>query len=183
MLEAGSGQVSGPHLPPEELLAPSVARSDFGDWIQPEAIESPDVLRLSAFLQLPSVLQSLIARAPESTGRTAIVLTNIDGLPIDALENAFGRSEAHETLRREGVLLVVTFRGSPSDALRTPFDRIYRIDGRRDQSWREATVTVERGEGRDGLNPGRSLGERLPWLGLSGSEAESPSVIPRHRLR
>ncbi|MCI4343336.1 MAG: hypothetical protein L3J92_04375 [Thermoplasmata archaeon] len=183
VLEEGSGQGSGPRVPAEELLPPGAVQSDFRDWLELDASDSEAVLRLSAFLRLPSVLQLLIARAPEPAGRVAIVLTNVDALPIPALENALGQPEAHDTMRREGVLLFVTFRGSPSVALRTPFDRIYRIEGHRGQMWQEATVTVERGEGADGLSPGRSLGERLPWLGLSGSAVETPVAIPRHRLR
>jgi hypothetical protein len=179
----GSGPSEGWRVPTQELLPPTFAEEDLKQWLLPEPPDQALVDRLGAYLRLPSVLQWLVSRAPEPGGRSAIVLTNLDALPVPAVEHALGPEQTHSTLRQEGVTMLVTYRGAPSDSLRRAFDRIYRVEGRADQLWQEALVTRERGEGPDGMAPGRSLGERLPWLGLSGSQAEPPHGIPPHRLR
>jgi hypothetical protein len=183
VLEVGSGQPEGMRVPAKELFPPTIQADHQLRWLLRDPPDRDLVARLEAFIHLPSILQGLVARAPEPDGRSAIVLTNLDALPITDLERALATDATHATLHREGVTMFVTFRGTPSDPVRDSFDRIYRVEGRPDQAWQEAVVSLERGEGPDGMASGRSLGERLPWLGLSGSPAEPPPRIRSHRLR
>jgi hypothetical protein len=183
VLAEGSGQDPGWHVPPGDLDPPGISLEGLRHWLHSEAADIAARLRLEAYLRLPSILQQIVSQAPEPGGRSAIILTNVDALPPPGLESALGEPGTHATLRREGVSMFVTFRGSPPAALQVPFDRIYRIDGQPQQVWQEARVTVERGGGPDELASSRSLSDQLAWLASPGDEAESPHGIPHHRLR
>lgn len=181
VLEASSGTVEDGAIRPEELLPPASGAESVAHWLLQDPLAADAGSRLDSYLKLPSLLQRLISRSTAPSGRAVVVLTNLDGLPGWAVDRAFGAPEVHATLRREGVFLVVTVRGQPSDAIRARFDRIYRIDAGAEEAWPDARVTSERGGADDGLPPGRRLGERLPWLGLSGTPLKGS--IAGHRLR
>ncbi len=176
---------SGPelHVRVEDLLPPGDEAHSISTWLIRDPLSTEAVARLAAYLRLPSLLQRMVSRVMSRNARAVLVLTNVDGLPGPTAEVALASTEVHATLRREGVTMIVTFRGTPSNALRSAFDRVYRVDGRVEQPWQEARATLERGEPGDGFPAGELLGRRLPLLGLSGSPAEGSESIPGHRLR
>ncbi|MCI4372602.1 MAG: hypothetical protein L3K02_03030 [Thermoplasmata archaeon] len=183
VLEASSDTPREPSVRAEDLLAPTGAVGGLSTWLVRDPLSAEAAGRLAAYLRLPSLLQRMVSRVMTINARAVLVLTNVDALAIPTVERALGSAEVHETLHREGVTLLVTFRGTPSDLLRAPFERIYRVDGHPGQVWQDAPVTLERGESGDGFPPGAPLGRRLPGLGLTGTPAEGQSPIAGHRLR
>jgi hypothetical protein len=183
VLEESSETTPDPHVRAEELLPPGDGMRAMSAWLVREPLSAEAAARLAAYLRLPSLLQRMVSRVLAANARAVVVLTNVDALPGPTAEVALAAADVRETLRREGVTLVVTFRGTPSNALRTAFDRVYRVEGRDEQAWQEARVTLERGEPDDGLPAGELLGRRLPGLGRSGTPVEGQDAIPGHRLR
>jgi hypothetical protein len=178
---AETGRESG--VRSEDLLPPHDGGPPLSEWLVSDSLATDTRMRLAAYLRLPSLLQRMVSRVTTINARAVLLLTNVDALPGPAVERALGSDEVHETLHRESVTVVVTFRGEPSDRLSAPFDRVYRVEGRPDQVWQDARVTLVRGEPGDGFPAGESLGRRLPGLGLLGSPVEGQPPIPGHRLR
>jgi hypothetical protein len=183
VLEESSELGRDPHVRVEDLLPPGETASTMSTWLVRDPLAAEAAARLAAYLRLPSLLQRMVSRVMAANAQAVLVFTNVDALSSSVVERALGSVEVHETLHREGVTLIVTFRGTPSDLLQAPFDQVYRVDGQPDQVWQDARVTLERGEPGDGFPPGETLGRRLPWLGLSGSPVEGQRPIPGHRLR
>jgi hypothetical protein len=183
VLEEGSEASYAPRVVPDDLLPAHVDDGGIGAWLVRDPAGTETAARLAAYLRLPSVIQRMVARTVSSNARAVLVLTNVDALPGISVDRSLGPIETHETLHREGVTLLVTFRGNPTNILRAPFDRVYRVDGRADLPWQEARVAIERGGPDDGLASGETLGTRLPWLGLSGSPLGDQRPHPHHRLR
>ncbi|MGA8274797.1 MAG: hypothetical protein WB789_09770 [Thermoplasmata archaeon] len=183
VLEESSETRHDPPIRAEDLLPPGDGVSAMSTWLVRDPLAAEATARLAAYLRLPSLLQRMVSRVMAANARAVLVLTNVDALPDSLVERALGSVEVHETLHREGVTLIVAFRGTPTDVLRAPFERVYRVEGRPDQVWQEARVTLERGESGDGFSPGESLGRRLPWLDLSGNPVDGQHSIPGHRLR
>jgi hypothetical protein len=183
ILEENSESRPDPPARAEELLPPGDGVRSMSTWLVRDPLAVEAAARLSAYLRLPPLLQRMISRVLSVNAQAVLVFTNLDALPDSTVERSLGSVDVHETLHREGVTLIVTFRGAPGARLRAPFDRIYRVEGRVDRPWQEAPVTLERGEPADGFPPGETLGRRFPWLGLSGSPADAQRPIPGHRLR
>lgn len=183
VLEESAESASEPTVRPEDLLPPTAGPAAIASWLVRDPLAAEAMARLAAYLRLPAVLQRIVSRVTTVNARAVVVLTNVDALPGPAVERALGLVEVHETLHREGVTLVVTFRGDPSNVLRAPFERVYRVQGHPDQVWQEARVTMERGDPGNAFPPGEALGRRLPWLSLSGSPVTNDVPLRGHRLR
>ena len=123
--------------------------------------------RLIEFVRLPPLLQRLISFAAAGDDPASIVLTNVDGMPDHLLESSLASPSLHEALHHEGVTLFVTYRGTPTPALKGVFDQIYRVEPPRAGSWLHSYVTSERGlETPDLLRP-QTLTEAWTILGLN----------------
>jgi hypothetical protein len=180
VLEESAAAADSSLVRPEDLLPPRTDAGHLAMWLAPDPLSAESGARLAAYLRLPSVLQRMVSRVTSVNARAVVLLTNVDAIPAATRDLALGPAALYETLRREGVCLLVTFRGTPPENFREPFDRIYRVEGRPDQPWQEAWVTPERGEP---ATAGATLGHRYPGLSLSGSPFETDPPIRGHRLR
>jgi hypothetical protein len=100
--------------------------------------------RVLEFLRLPDLLQRLVASGAAGISPSPIVLTNVDRLPDDIVRTSLEDPRTHEALRREGVPLLVTYRGEASPGLRHPFDRVVRVTQGSAPAWTDASVQPER---------------------------------------
>lgn len=149
-----------------DLLAAADWSARLPHLIVPESISHGERLRLHAYLQLPPFLQRLASRTLASAGPGVIVLTNIDALPEPFRQNFLAQPEIHDFLHREGVTLVMTFRGSPSGELERVFDAVYAVDSTRETNWAEARIFRQRGATAPGMPMVGPLKEFLIRLGV-----------------
>jgi hypothetical protein len=160
-LSAGASQLREPRIDPQELSAPPRFAARLSDLVDPESIPSRERIALDDYLRLPRLLQRWIAAWRPEDGPARFLLTNADVLPSAVAQGILARPALHQTLHRERVTLVVTFRGFPSEEVRSGFDRVYRIEGAPGAGWSEALVTEERSPASDGPVPLGRLLRRL----------------------
>jgi hypothetical protein len=167
----------------DELLPPADSARTVSTWLAGDPLAADAAARLAAYLRLPSLLQRIVSRVVSVNAQAVVVLTNVDTVESSTLERTLGSPEVHGTLHREGVTMIVTFRGTPTELFQAPFDRVYRVEGQPEGAWQDARATLTRGEPGDGFSAGETLGRRLPWLGPSGMWVEGQRPIQGHRLR
>ena len=98
-----------------------------------------------AYLGMPVIVQRMVARVLSADGRSMIVLTHLDAIPPNVARDCFARPEIVSTMRREGVSLLATYRGTPPDPLRRAFPRVFHVEGPPRGPWPSARVTAEEG--------------------------------------
>ncbi|MCI4364489.1 MAG: hypothetical protein L3K10_00265 [Thermoplasmata archaeon] len=183
LLAEGSDRSREVPMDLDELRPPPSPEEALSRLVAPDPAPTPLESRLAAFLRLPVLFQRLASRTATPSGRSAIVLTNVDSLPANLMEAALGPLEIHETLHAEGVTLLVTFRGTPPSRLEGVFDQGYRVEAPVGSDWQEARVARARGNPADGLPPSGLLREWLPSLGLTELHldrlGDSPGPRPR----
>ncbi len=177
------GAVAGPSVDVRELSPPSGAAAGIATWLVRDPVAAETAARLAAYLRLPAVLQRIVSRVTSQNARAVVVLTNIDALAGPELDHALGAVEVHETLHREGVTLIVTYRGSPSAILSAPFDRVYHVENDPGLPWRESTVQVERGGPGETTGTEWTLGDRVHEPAPLPAPSDPVGGIPPHRLR
>jgi hypothetical protein len=131
---------------PAEIAPPTPPRRPFSQFFLREPTTRALEDRLGAYLGLPLLLQRMVARLVAPEGHVPLVVTGAEALPARIAQDGLARRHVLMTLRSEGVSLVVTFRGTPSNPFRRAFPRVYRVEEVTGRSWRQARVTVEEGE-------------------------------------
>ena len=127
--------------------------------------------RLEAYLTLPEIFQSLLGRTVSANGEGAMVLTNLDAVPPEVLRKTVELPALHDILHREGVTLLVTYRGSPPSSLDRVFDEVFRVE-RLGKNWPDALLAATRSEQFPGLRAPRPLRDCWSDLGFS------PALLP-----
>jgi hypothetical protein len=122
--------------------------------------------RFTDYLQLPGLLQTLVCRTLSPNGGGAILLTNVDAVSPPTAVRALELPHVHETLHREGVTLLATYRGTAPDRLAQAFNEVFRVEQHIGMSWPEALLAAERGGLLPGLLAPRPLRECWSALGL-----------------
>ena len=100
--------------------------------------------RLLDHLAMPELFQRLAARAISGDGRGVILVANVDTLSDALRANTVEMGRLHRTLHDEGLTVIVTSRGGPSDAVEQEFDRIYRVEVPPNAPWFAGTLTEEK---------------------------------------
>jgi hypothetical protein len=150
---------------PRELELSRARDPENSGLLLPDSLPEPERNRLNEFLTLPPLFQRLLARMISAQGRALIVLTNVDALPSYSQSQGLTGPSVHGVLHREGVTLVVTFRGSPASQFVRVFDEVYAVDTPPHTAWADARVTRERGDPARGTPMAGSLREWLYRLG------------------
>lgn len=127
--------------------------------------------RLQSFLTLPELFQTLLSRTISPEGAGVILLTNVDAVSSAAGRRPLELPELHETLHREGVTLLATYRGTPPESLARAFDEVFRVE-HLGKSWPDALLTAAQGDLLPGRLVSRPLRECWYDLGLS------PGLLP-----
>ena len=129
----------------ESLHEPVGLRRSVSGMIRSETL-SPELRdRLDGFLQFPPLVQRLASALDPAGGHMAILLTGLQVLPERLRSATLGRRDLHESLHREGISLVATFRGAAPGNLTEPFDRVLRVEASAGGRWTDAVVGLERG--------------------------------------
>jgi hypothetical protein len=121
--------------------------------------------RLRAFLSLPELFQTLLGRTVSPKGEGVLLLTNVDSVTPAAARRTLELADVHDTLHREGVTLIVTYRGTPPESLTSAFDEVFRVE-HLGKSWPDALLAATQGELLPGLLAPRPLRECWSALGL-----------------
>jgi hypothetical protein len=127
--------------------------------------------RLKAFLTLPELFQTLLGRTLSPKGEGILLLTNVDAVSPAAVRRTLELPTLHDTLHREGVTLVVTYRGTPPSTLPRAFDEVFQVE-HVGQSWPDALLATAQSHLLPGLVGPRPLRECWPALGLC------PDLLP-----
>jgi hypothetical protein len=127
--------------------------------------------RLKAFLTLPELFQRLLGRTVSPKGEGVILLTNVDAVTPAAARRTLELAGLHDTLHREGVTLLVTYRGTPPGTLANAFDEVFRVE-HFGKSWPDALLAATQGDLLPGLLAPRPLRECWAALGLC------PELLP-----
>lgn len=101
--------------------------------------------RLERYLGLPALLQLMAARSTRPDGTSTIVVLGTEVLGKARLGATMGSVEIHRILRREGISCIVTFEGSPPEAVLPLFDQVYHVVAPSAQDWPRSTVEATRG--------------------------------------
>lgn len=183
LLEGENEEHREPQVDPRDLTAPPPYDAQLSHLVVPETISPGERSQLREYFRLPLLIQRLLSRGRPESERPRLLLTNVDALPPSVAADGLARTEVQALLRREGVLLVVTYRGIPPDPLRHAFERVYRTEGDETAPWADAIVTVEKGGKGETMPSPASLRELLPWLGLAGGPSDGPVAGsgPHHR--
>jgi hypothetical protein len=128
--------------------------------------------RLRAFLSLPELFQTLLGRTVSEKGEGVVLLTNVDAVSSVAARRTLELADVHDTLHREGVTLLVTYRGTPPRSLTNAFDDVFRVE-HLGKSWPDALLAATQGDLLPGLLAPRPLRECWSALGLC------PGLLPR----
>jgi len=159
------------HATVRELSTPGEQPPELETFLTPEPGSGEFEGRLKAFLALPELLQTLLGRTVSPKGEGVILLTNVDAVSADAAKRTLGLPSLHETLHREGVTLLVTYRGTPPGSLCNVFDEVFQVE-HLGPSWPDALLAATRSALFPGLRAPRRLRECWPELGLL------PELIP-----
>jgi hypothetical protein len=123
--------------------------------------------RLVDFVRLPLLFQRLISQYGTPEAPISVVLTNADAFRSSSVETTLANPRLHETLRREGISLSVTFRGDPPSTMKEAFDHVLRVEPSGTGDWADARVMAERGLDETRLLLPQSLRDAWRILGLS----------------
>ena len=159
------------HATVRELSTPSERPPELGTFLTPEPGSREFEGRLRAFLALPDLFQTLLGRTLSPTGEGVILLTNVDAVSSAAARKTLELPTLHDTLHREGVTLLVTYRGTPPSSLSKPFDEVFQVE-HLGQSWPDALLVAPQSNLLPGLLAPRRLRECWPALGLG------PDLLP-----
>jgi len=159
------------HATVRELSTPSERPHELESFLIPD-IGSRDLEgRLKAFLALPGLFQTLLGRTLSSKGEGVLLLTNVDAVSSAAAGKTLELPALHDTLHREGVTLLVTYRGTPPGSMTHAFDEVFRVE-HLGKNWPDALLAATQGSLLPGLLAPRPLRECWPALGLS------PELLP-----
>jgi len=167
LLERGSSGRRADPVEPADFQPLETHPEAIAELVDPETLPARMRERLFEFVGLPPLLQRLVSTASTPGDRVSVVLTNVDGLPPLIVQSTFESSRVHEVLHREGITLLVTFRGNPSSRMQEPFDQVYRVEQPFDGPWVDSKVRSERGPARTELLLPKSLRESWTTLGLN----------------
>lgn len=102
----------------EDFLAPSPPAREVGRLLVADSLSEEERRRMLAYLSLPPVLQTVVARADPDPSRAAVLLTGLQRVPRRRFAEGLARPETLATLREIGVTLVATYCGIPPPELR-----------------------------------------------------------------
>jgi hypothetical protein len=175
-LEEGSAGHREVVQDPRDLGVPEPQIRPLSQFFLDEPVTLSFEVRLAAYLGMPVLLQRMASQILSGDGRSMIVLTNLDALPLQVAVEGMDRPEVQSTLRREGVSVVATYRGTPPDRLKRTFRSIYRVQAKPGRPWSHARVTFEEGPHPTcGDPPVDTLGAWVAFLQREGAVLESPS--------
>lgn len=154
-----------------ERSTPGEETRELETFVRPDPGSRDMESRLKSFLSLPDLFQKLLGRTLSPKGGGVILLTNVDAIPSAAARRTLELPELHDTLHREGVTLVVTYRGTPPVSLTNAFDEVFRVE-HLGKSWPDALLAATRSDLLPGLLAPRTLRECWSTLGLC------PALLP-----
>jgi hypothetical protein len=159
------------HATLSELSMPLKGPHELETFFLPDPGSRDLMDRLKAFLALPELFQTLLGHTVSSKGEGVILLTNVDAVFSAAARRTLELPELHDTLHREGVTLLVTYRGTPPGSLAHAFDEVFRVE-HLGNSWPDALLAATKSDLLPGLLAPRPLRECWPALGLC------PGLLP-----
>jgi hypothetical protein len=159
------------HAGLSELSTPGEGRRELETFLIPDPGSRDFEGRLKAFLSLPELFQTLLGRTLSPRGEGVLLLTNVDAVSSTAARQTLELPELHHTLHREGVTLLVTYRGTPPGSLTKAFDEVFRVE-HLGKSWPDALLAATQSHLLPGLLAPRPLRECWPALGLC------PELLP-----
>jgi len=161
----GVAKVHAEAVDPRDLEPHAIRPGAIREMLRVASGADPGRDRVLEFLRLPDLIQRLIASGAAGLAPSPIVLTNVDRLPDEIVRASLEDPRTHEALRREGVPLLVTYRGEAPPTLRLPFDRVVRVEQGSAPAWADAAVRPERLHEGEVLSAG-SLRELWRRFGL-----------------
>lgn len=154
-----------------ELSTSAEGAHAFESLVRPDPSSTDLEGRLKAYLALPEIFQTFLSRTVSASGEEVVLLTNVDAVASVTARRALEHTELHDTLHREGVTLLVTYRGIPPSTLTRAFDEVFQVE-HLGESWPDALLAATRSKLLPGLLAPRPLRECWAALGLD------PGLLP-----